>query len=105
VARMVPHACLPLDDGGDARQRPQIGRETMGAGAFQKPALELVELPAMESGLAAGSTGGAQRAEAAALPGAVPPAGALATGMEHPGHKSQFLAGAEQLRGFKTPLL
>lgn len=95
MAGMVPHAGVPLDDGGHARQRPQLGRETVGARALQKPALDLGELLARELGLATGSAGGAQCDEAALLPGPVPAAGALAAGLERARHKGQLLATAK----------
>jgi len=61
VAGMVPHSSVPLDDGRHARQRPQIGAEAVGPCALAKQAFDLLELAAVEFGLAAGSTGGAQR--------------------------------------------
>lgn len=61
MAGMVSHPGVPFDDGGHARQRPQIGAETVGARALAKQTLHLFELAAVEFGLAAGSTGGAQR--------------------------------------------
>lgn len=88
MAGMVPHPGVPLDDGGHARQRPQIGAEAVGARPLEKPVLNLGELWAIEFGLATGSTGGAQRAYPTPLPGLVPAAGALAAGLERPGHKS-----------------
>jgi len=105
VAGMVPHPGVPLDDGGHPRQRPQIGAETVGPRPLAKQALDLFELAAVEFGLAAGSTGGAQRGEAAPLPRLVPATGALAAGVERPSHKGQSLACPEQLRGLQAALL
>jgi hypothetical protein len=104
VAGMVPHPGVPLDDGGHTRQRPQVGAEAVGACALAEPALYLCELAAVQFGLAAGSTGGAQCGQAAPLPGLVPATGTLPAGVEGPSHKSQSLAGAEQLRGLQAAL-
>ncbi len=104
MARMVPHAAVPLDDGGHPRQRPQIGAEAVGARPLEKPALDLGELLAIQPRLATGSTGGTQRGQAAPLPGLVPAADALAAGVECARHKGQFLAAAEQLRGLEAAL-
>jgi hypothetical protein len=101
---MVPHAGQPFDHRGHAGQRPQIGAKAVGARPLEKPALDLGELLAIEFGFTAGSTSGAQRGEAAPLPGLVPAVGALAAGVERSGHKSQRLAGAEQLRGLQAAL-
>jgi hypothetical protein len=56
---MVPHPRVPLDDGGHARQSPQIRTEAVGPCALAKQVCDLLELAEVEFGLAAGATGGA----------------------------------------------
>lgn len=102
MAGMVPHPCVPLDDGGHARQRPEIGAEAVGARPLEKPALDLHELSATEFGFATRSTGGPQRPQATLPPGPVPATDALAAGVQRTGHKSLLLAAPEQLRGFEA---
>jgi hypothetical protein len=55
---MVPHPRVPFDDGGHARQRPQIGAEAVGSCALAKQVGDLFELVAVEFRLAPGPTGG-----------------------------------------------
>jgi hypothetical protein len=104
MAGMVPHPRVPLDDGGHARQRPQIGAEAVGPCALAQQTLDLLELAAVKFGLAAGSTGGAQRAQAALFPRLVPATGTLAACLERPSDKGQSLASPEQLRGLSAAL-
>jgi hypothetical protein len=104
VAGMVPHPRVPLDDGGHARQRPQIGAEAVGACALAKQAFNLFALATVEFGFAAGATGGAERGQTTALPGLVPATGTLAAGVERPRHKGHRLARPEQLGGLLAAL-
>lgn len=101
---MVSHPRLPLDDDGDARQGPQIGAEAVGPCALAKQVGDLLQLAEVEFGLAAGATGGAQRRQAAPLPGLVPATGTLAARVERPSHKGQSLASTEQLGGLLAAL-
>lgn len=105
MAGMVPHPQMPFDDRRDARQRPEIGRETLGSRALEQQALDRDELGAVELRLAPGSPGGAQRGQAAPLPGVVPATGALAAGVQRPSHKGRRFARAEQLRGLESAFL
>jgi hypothetical protein len=101
---MVPHPRVPLDDGGHARQSPQIRTEAVGPCALAKQVCDLLELAEVEFGLAAGATGGAQRGQAAPLPGLVPATGTLAAGVERPRDKGQSLARTKQLGGLLAAL-
>jgi hypothetical protein len=101
---MVPHPRVPLDDGGHARQSPQIRTEAVGSCALAKQVCDLLELAEVEFGLAAGATGGAQRGQAAPLPGLVPATGTLPAGVERPRHKGQSLTRTEQLGGLLPAL-
>jgi hypothetical protein len=104
MAGMVSHAGQPLDHGGHPRQGPQIRAEAVGACPLAKPALEALQLRAVQSGWATGSADGSQGGQAALLPGAVPATGTLAAYLECPGHKGRSLAATEELRGLPAPL-
>jgi len=104
MARMVPHAGQSLDHGGHPRQGPQIRPEAVGSRPLAKPALDALELRAVQFGWATGSASGSQGGQAALLPGAVPAAGTLAAHLECPGDEGRTLAGAKQLRGLPAAL-
>jgi hypothetical protein len=104
MAGMVSHASQPLDHGGHPRQGPQIRAEAVGACPLAKPALEALELRAVQFGFATGPADGSQGGPAALLPGAVPAAGTLAAHLECPSDKGRSLAGPKQLRRLSATL-
>ena len=104
MAGMVPHPRVPFDDGGHARQRPQIGAEAVRPCALAKQVGDLCELVAVEFGLAPGPTGGTEGGQAAPLPGLVPATGTLPARVECPSDKGQSLASTEQLGGLLAAL-
>lgn len=104
MPRMVPHPRVLFDDGGNARQRPQIGAEAVGPCALAKQVDDLFELVAVELGLAPGPTGGTEGGQPAPLPGLVPATGTLPAHVEHPSDEGQSLARTKQLSGLLSPL-
>ena len=84
MARMILHTGQSLRHQGHSRQRPQIGTEAVRPCALQQRFLHLLELLAIQLGLASRPTGATQGRSAAPLPFCVPTTHALATDLQFP---------------------
>jgi hypothetical protein len=106
MARMILHTGQSLGHQGHSRQRPQIGAEAVRPCALQQRFLDLLELLAIQLGLAARPTSATQGRGATALPICVPTTHALATDLQFPSDRRvNHLTGLEQTgRLFATML-
>jgi hypothetical protein len=106
MPRMIAHARHLLDDARHARQRPQIGLESVGPWAAAQRAVEALEPLPIEPRLPAGSTGPPQAGRARPSPLAIPSRDALAAHVQSSGNGRQDqLAARKQPRRVPAPLL
>ncbi len=104
MPRMILHTGEPFDDGGHARQGPQIGAKSMRSRPLAERAVDPLELPLVQFWLAARSTHSTQGGQPAPLPLSVPAADTLAAHLQGPSDRCQNLAHSEQLGGLLAPI-
>jgi hypothetical protein len=97
--RVVADPGQPLDDGGDALQRPQLPGEPVGARTLQQSLLDPVELAVGQPGRRPGRALAVQADGAGDLPTPIPQMHALAGDADLAGDLSLADAGSEQLGG------
>ena len=104
MTRVIPHSSQTLDDLGDARQRPQVGVETMRPRALSQRFVYLPKLGRLQPRLAASASRAAQSNRSTALPLAIPTRHTLTTHFQFSGDgcKDQFPGSKQAGRLFAT---
>jgi hypothetical protein len=99
MAGVVPHAGLSFDDPRDARERPEIGGESVGLGSLQEGFFHTRLLRGRQTAGPSGASRTPPGAGPSLLPDLEPPAHALPADAQLASYVRLALALAKQLRG------
>jgi hypothetical protein len=106
MAGVIADSRHALDDHGDARQRPEVGREARGDGPAPQGGLDRGQLARRQPRLAPGPSGRLQSGPPAGAPCVIPAHDALATDLEQPRDRALcLLAPGEEARRVLPPKL